>query len=105
VFGDQVTDPPMKGVRGLSGLTFEEVKAKFKDKSIIAERRVYEIKGHGLGNRLFLVVPRKGVTTYRLVSVDKKDKGDLFINFGSDDKGIHPPEVLLLESVNPPEKK
>jgi hypothetical protein len=53
-------------------VTLEEVKVKDPPKG---GRRLYEIKGHGLDNRLFLVVPAKGGTSYRLVSADKEGKG------------------------------
>ena len=49
-------------------VTLEEVKAKGQPKG---GRRLYEIKGHRLDKRLFLVVPAKGGTTYRIVSADK----------------------------------
>jgi RNA polymerase sigma factor (sigma-70 family) len=49
-------------------------------------RRRYEIKGHGLNNRLFLVVPPKGPTAYRFIHADKEGR---------------PQEVVLLEASGP----
>jgi hypothetical protein len=67
-------------------VTFEEVKAEDRLKG---GRRLYEIEGHGLDNRLFLVVPAQGGTTYRIVRADK---------------GGRPQEVLLLEAEASPGK-
>jgi hypothetical protein len=53
-------------------VTLEEVKFKDQPKG---GRRLFEVKGHGLANRLFLAIPPKGSTTYRLVTVDKEGKG------------------------------
>ena len=69
-FGD-VTSSTEIDFQELS-VTLEEVKGKDQPKG---GQRLYEIQGHGLGNRLFLVVPAKGGTTYRLVSADKEGKG------------------------------
>ncbi len=83
-FGD-MTSTTQIAVRELQ-VTFEEVKGKNQPKD---GRRLYEIKGHGLDNRLFLVVPAKGGTTYRIVSADKEGKGQA---------------VLLLEAQAAPGK-
>jgi hypothetical protein len=65
-------------------VTLEEV--KFKD-GPRGGRKLFEVKGHGLENRLFLVIPRFGSTTYRLVTADKKGQSL---------------DVLLLEAKAPP---
>jgi hypothetical protein len=61
-------------------VTLEEVKFKHQPKG---GRRLFELKGHGLDNRLFLAIPPKGSTTYRLVTADKEGKAQ---------------DVLLLEA-------
>jgi hypothetical protein len=84
LFGEMIGTTDM-AVRELP-VTLEEVKVKDPPRG---GRRLYEIKGHGLTNRLFLVLPAEGTATYRLVSADKDGKA---------------PEVHLLEADAAPGK-
>jgi hypothetical protein len=67
-------------------VTLEEVKVKDQPRG---GPRSYEIQGHGLAKRLFLVLPAGGTATYRLVSADRNGSAG---------------EVLLLEAEAPPGK-
>jgi hypothetical protein len=78
LFGKMIGTTEM-AVRELP-VTLEEVKVKDQPKG---GRKLYEIRGHGLANRLFLVLPAEGTTTYRLVGADKDGEAR---------------EVLLLEA-------
>jgi hypothetical protein len=69
-FGDVTSSTDLE-LRELP-VTLEKVEVKDQPKG---GQRLYEIKGDGLGNRLFLVVPAKGGTTYRIVGADKERKG------------------------------
>jgi hypothetical protein len=84
LFGEMIGTTEM-AVRELP-VTLEEVKVKDPPRG---GRRLYEIKGHGLANRLFLVLPAEGTATYRLVSADKDGKAR---------------EVLLLTAETAPGK-
>jgi hypothetical protein len=70
-FGDSTGKSTLLPPQALK-VTLEEVKFKDQPKG---GRRLFEVKGHGLDNRLFLAIPRKGSTTYRLVTVDKEGNG------------------------------
>jgi RNA polymerase sigma factor (sigma-70 family) len=73
-FGD-VTSVTQIAIRKLP-VTLEVVKVKDQPRG---GRTLYEIKGHGLVNRLFLVVPPKGPTTYRCILADKDGKAQAVV--------------------------
>jgi hypothetical protein len=81
-FGDFTGKTTAIALRELK-VTFEEVKFEYQPKG---GRRLFEVKGHRLDNRLFLVIPPRGSTTYRLVTADEKGGGQ---------------DVLLLEAEAP----
>jgi hypothetical protein len=70
-FGDFTGKSTTIAVQELK-VTLEEVKLKDPPKG---GRKLFEVKGHRLDKRLFLVIPPKGWTTYRLVTVDKEGNG------------------------------
>jgi hypothetical protein len=91
--GTLFLDPNLKGLNQFGDFTgattaiaVKEVRVTFEEVKVTDQprggRRLYEIKGHGLNHRLFLVVPAKGSRTYRIVSADQEGKAR---------------EVLLLE--------